>query len=93
MPVVAIACTLLRNPVRDVVDVFDRQLSNTMIAFVGVPGRLDPRSNRERLAEAVPGVTSDLLTRVESILDHLYAAEPPVQDAATITEMSHQVRA
>ena len=71
--------------------VLDQRLSQAVIAFVGVPGGLDPRSSLERLDEAVSDATPDLVSHVESILDQLYA-EPTLQGAPTVSEMGQQVR-
>jgi hypothetical protein len=56
----------------DHVPVVDQRLSQAVIAIVGVPGQLDPRSPDERLCEAVADAAAELGPRAKSIVDAVY---------------------
>jgi hypothetical protein len=76
----------------DHVRVVDQRLSQAVIAIVGVPGQLDPRSPDERLSEAVGDAAAELGPRARSIVDSVYDANPPIHNAATVAEKGQLVR-
>jgi len=49
----------------------DRLLSIGVVAFVGVPGRLDRRTPEDRVTEAVGSAAPDVLPRIRVIVDEL----------------------
>lgn len=76
----------------DHVPVVDQRVSQAVIAIVGVPGQLDPRSPDERLCEAVGDAAAELGPRAMSIVDAVYDVYPPPHNAATVAEMGQLVR-
>ena len=69
----------------------DPLLSRCLLAFVGTPGRLDPRSPEERVVEIAPHEALDLLPRVKAIVDEVYSAEPSLWQSNSTLEMGAQV--
>jgi len=68
-------------------------LSAAVVAFVGVAGRLDPRSPEQRVVAAVGDRGRDVLPAVQGIIDDVYGARPPLSDLQSIGEIADAVRA
>src|SRR5665648_611099 len=71
----------------------DPFLSQCLLAFVGAPGHLEDMSPEERVVEIAPHVAHDLLSRIKTIMDEVYSAEPPLWQSPSISEMGRQVEA
>lgn len=56
--------------------VSDESLSQALVAYVGVPGRLDGVDPEERVVNALGASGLDLLTAVKAVVDEVYEAEP-----------------
>jgi hypothetical protein len=70
----------------------DEQLSAALIAYLGVPGRLD-QSPEARLVEAAGDSAPDLMPRITAILDQCYEEENTSSfwQAGTVAEMGRAV--
>ncbi len=73
--------------------VVDGVLSAGVIAFVGVPGRLDPRSADDRVVDAVGAAAGGVLPRIKAIVDGLYSAEPPLWQSPDLAEVGRRAEA
>jgi hypothetical protein len=71
--------------------VVDRVLSAGMIAFVGVPGRLDARRADDRVVDAVGGEAPVVLPRIKAIVDEVYSAEPELWQSPDLAEVGRRV--
>ena len=63
------------------------------MAYVGTAGRLDRRSPEDRVAEAEGDAGRQLLPRVRDLIDDVYSTEPPLWQAASVSEMGRNVEA
>jgi hypothetical protein len=81
----------LRVVVVDHVAMIDEQLSAALIAYLGVPGRLD-QSPEARLVEAAGDSAPDLMPRITASLDQCYEEEKSsFWQAGTVAEMGRAV--
>jgi hypothetical protein len=71
----------------------DDLLSRGMIAFVGIPGRLDSTPDEERVVRVTGDAGYDLIPRIKAILDELNRADPPLWNVASLDEMGRGVKA
>ena len=68
-------------------------LSRCVVAYVGTAGRLDRRSAEERVAEAEGDAGRQVLPRVRDVVNDVYSAEPPLWQAASLSEIGRKVEA
>ena len=69
----------------------DALLSDAVIAYVGVPGRLDAGSPEERVVARVGDGGLAVLPRVREVVDGVYAADPPLHAFESLSEMGQAV--
>lgn len=59
-------------------DMIDDKLSEAVIVYVGSPGILSTPSGEDAVRSSFGDVADDLVRRIRTILDPLYAADPPL---------------
>ncbi len=75
----------------DASTVSDESLSQAVVAYLGVPGRLDGVDPEERVLKALGDSGLDLLPAVKAIVDEVYEAEPPLWAADSLEEIGRRV--
>lgn len=72
----------------------DEQLSLSVLAFVGVPGRWRAGSDEDHVVAAVGATAApDLLTRIKGIEHELYEAAPVLWQAPSVLEIGLRTEA
>lgn len=71
--------------------VVDEELGRAVLAYVGVPGRLEDASPEDRVVQVVGDKAGlDVLPRIRHLLDDLYNAEPPLWAAESGAEVGRR---